>query len=449
MNGTTEPESFDVEIPGMTESLAAEKEADRILREGQPFKYFLDTFLKDHEGDLTVASCMALIFAASAVANGDGLHGIISGKSGGGKSHAAGRMIAQLPGIYKFDRQFSEKHLFYAGESGGIHEGGVIVIDDKTLSEAVQELLKGYTSNYHAGVTYGTVFNQKAKDLTLPPRISLVLLKVDDPGDDQILNRMIQCRVKEDKDKIEAASRKIQEKYAGLLNKRVTKDRFEILVCREMWSRIKEQLIAVEVPCSGHVQFVDYNNLRNHEIFFNILMCHAAIHRWQRKEIGRTQDGLPVIQANKDDYKEASLIYEALFTFGGQRHNTTAPEDAIIQAIIELSPADGHFTIPEVAKIAGMNYQTARRAINGRRASNNGEVLGGLLQKCPAIQKIGRRGRYEIETDLSQNQYGEIIRKEHFNVEIYKADLPALAKWKGSGSPVSLAPGFKWDGEQA
>jgi len=436
------------EIPGLSESLAAEREAERILKEGRPFDYFIKTYQLDHADDLTVARCMALIFAASAVANGDGLHGIISGKSGGGKSHAASKMIAQLPSRYKFERQFSEKHLFYAGESGGIHEGAVIVIDDKTLSEAVQELLKGYTTNYHNGVTYGTVFNQKAKDLTLPPRISLILLKVDDPGDDQILNRMIQCRVNESEDKIKAASKKIQEKYGGLLKKTVTKDRWEILVCREMWTRIKDQMMAVEVPCYGKVRFVDYDNLRNHEIFFNILMCHTAIHRWQRKEIGKTQDGIPVIQAKREDFKAAVDIYEALFTFGGQRHNTTEPEDKIIRALVELAPPAGHFTINEVATIAGMHYQSARLAIVGRRSANNAETLGGLLQKCPAIQKIGKRGRYELEIERSEiREHSEIIRKEHFNEDVYFVNLDALNSWMAAGSPVALDPGFKWEDE--
>jgi len=439
-------ESLKVIDEQIRESLAAEREAERILKEGLPFKYFIDTFRKDHEGDLSVARCMALIFAASTVSNGDGLHGLISGKSGGGKSHAVGRMIAQLPDTYKFEGPFSEKYLYYSGEDGGgINEGSVIAIDDKTLSDTLQEIIKEYTTKYQDGMPYKTVVNQKPKNLKIPPCISFVLLKVDDPGDDQILNRMIQCRVNEDEDKAKRASLKIQEKYSNLLKKTVTRPRYETLVCREMWARIKERRIAVEIPCSGKVRFKDYGNLRNHEIFFNIMMCHAAIHRWQRKEIGTTQDGIPVILATKQDYDEAVSIYQALFDLGGQRHNTTATEDKIIKALLELNPEDGHFTIPEVAAIAGMDYQSARRAMVGRKATNNAEVLGGLLQKCPAIQKIGRRGRYELEIDHTQNQQGEIIRKEHFNVEIYKADIPALSTWKGSGSPVDLEPGFKWE----
>ena len=240
------------------EAESRRREADRILREGRPFKYLIDTFQRDHEGDLTAARCLALVFASGSVINGDGLHALISGTSGRGKSHSARMMYTQLPDRYKCNKRFSDKHLYYMAESGGINEGAVILIDDETLSETIQELLKWYTSEYNKGIHYGTVYQQKSKELNLPARISWVILKTDQPGDDQVMNRLIQCRVDESEDKVRASARKIQEKYRNLKNRTVGKDRREVVVCQEIWRRIKAEPVAVEVPCAGSVRFADY-----------------------------------------------------------------------------------------------------------------------------------------------------------------------------------------------
>ncbi len=192
-----------------------ESEAERILREGKPYDYFLKTFSKDHEGDLTAARCIALVFASSAVANGDGLHCYLSGSTGRGKSHTAETMFKQLPNEYCYNRSFSDKYLFYAGNSSesGLKPGVVILLDDQTLSEAVEEVFKVAVSKFSEGVIYGTVLSQKPITLRMPPRIAWVLLKVDEPGDDQTLNRLIQARIQETEEKVRDSAKKIQEKY--------------------------------------------------------------------------------------------------------------------------------------------------------------------------------------------------------------------------------------------
>ncbi len=146
-----------------------------------------------------------------------------------------------------------------------------------------------------------------------------------------------------------------------------------------MWTQIKREPVAVEVPCAGHVIFADNENLRNHEIFFNILMAHAVIHRCQRKEIGKTEDGIPIIEAEEEDYKEAKLIFESLHLFGGQQHNTLANEDRVIEALIALNPLDRIFTIRQVAESTGLSHKNAARAITGRERSGKSRgSIGGV-----------------------------------------------------------------------
>ncbi|RPJ52523.1 MAG: hypothetical protein EHJ95_03910, partial [Methanobacteriota archaeon] len=227
--------------------VAIEREAEGILKSRNPFKYFLDAFKLDHEGDLTTARCITLVFAASSVANGDGLHAYLSGASGRGKSHSAETMFRQLPDEYRYNRSFSDRYLYYAGNdaTSGLKEGVVVLVDDQTMSESVQELFKVSTSHYNdpAGTIYGTVLSQKAITLRMPPRISWVLLKVDDPGDDQVMNRLIQCRIDESEAKVRDSAKRIQNKYANLSERTVDKERREIQVCRSMWTRLKGERV--------------------------------------------------------------------------------------------------------------------------------------------------------------------------------------------------------------
>lgn len=56
------------------------EEATRILREGDPLRFMLDTFSLDHEGDRTVAECLILSLASRSVINSKGLHVSITGE---------------------------------------------------------------------------------------------------------------------------------------------------------------------------------------------------------------------------------------------------------------------------------------------------------------------------------------------------------------------------------
>jgi len=151
------------------------------------------------------------------------------------------------------------------------------------------------------------------------------------------------------------------------------------------------------------------------------------------------------------DYKEAKNIFEALYSFGGQKHNTLKNEDEVIEALIRLNPENSIFTLRQVAAETGLNHSTVHRAINGRTDGKAMAKLGGLLAKCPFIQKGGKRGQFELQTDVQYikngNQTTEITRKENYNEDIYRVDVKALAAWKNHVEPVRLALAFRWEGK--
>ena len=120
-------------------------EAARILKEGNPFDYMLKTFMLDHEGDETLAKCLIMSFASRSVINSKGLHVLVTGESGKGKSHAFETMLMHVPEEQRLGGRLSDKALFYADD---LKPRAAICLDDISLSDMMQEILKGVTTGF-------------------------------------------------------------------------------------------------------------------------------------------------------------------------------------------------------------------------------------------------------------------------------------------------------------
>ena len=89
--------------PDATSRIDHTTEASRILREGDPIQYILNSFATDHEGDEVVAKSLIMSFASRSVINSNGLHVLVTGESGKGKSHAFDTMIQHIPQEFRLD----------------------------------------------------------------------------------------------------------------------------------------------------------------------------------------------------------------------------------------------------------------------------------------------------------------------------------------------------------
>ena len=158
------------------------EEALGILTTGDPLREMLRTFALDHEGDATVAECLTLSLASRSVINTNGLHVSVTGESGKGKSHAFGTMLRQVPERFRLKGAMSNKALFY---HDGLQPGSVIVLDDTTLSDEMQEILKGVTTSFREPFIYRTVSrDRKGFVCTIPERCVWWVAKVEGSGDD-------------------------------------------------------------------------------------------------------------------------------------------------------------------------------------------------------------------------------------------------------------------------
>ncbi|PKL59362.1 MAG: hypothetical protein CVV33_08225, partial [Methanomicrobiales archaeon HGW-Methanomicrobiales-4] len=122
---------------------AIQEQSLKILGTGDPLSFLLDTFGRSHEGDQTVAECLIHSLASRSVINSKGLHVSISGESGKGKSHAIDTMRTLTPEQFRLEGRMSDKALFYMDD---LRAGTVITLDDVSLSDQMQEILKGVTT---------------------------------------------------------------------------------------------------------------------------------------------------------------------------------------------------------------------------------------------------------------------------------------------------------------
>ena len=117
----------------------------QVLEHGDPLAHLLEAFARDHVGDETLAHCLVMSLASPTVLNSHGLHVYVTGESGKGKSSGMTAMLRQVPEEFRLAERLSDKALYYSDD---LLPGMVLLLDDITLSEELQEVLKEATSRF-------------------------------------------------------------------------------------------------------------------------------------------------------------------------------------------------------------------------------------------------------------------------------------------------------------
>jgi hypothetical protein len=167
--------------------------AAAILEHGNPLAHFLETFARDHVGHETLANCLVMSLASPTVLNSRGLHVYVTGESGKGKSSGMTAMLRQVPDEFSLAERLSDKALYYSDD---LLPCMVLLLDDITLSEELQEVLKEATSRFTERVWMRSVdTDRKLRLCSVPERCVWWLANVSTRYDRQVLNRMLTCWV--------------------------------------------------------------------------------------------------------------------------------------------------------------------------------------------------------------------------------------------------------------
>jgi len=414
------------------------KRACEVLETGDPLAFLMDCFHRDHVGDATVAECLIMSVASQSVANTRGLHVAISGNSGKGKTHACNAMLRLLPEAYRLKGTVSNKALFYYDD---FRPGTVLLFDDITLSDDLQELLKSATANFQEPIEHRTLTrDRQLKVCTIPERCVWWLAKVEAVGDDQVMNRMLTVWIDDSTAQDQRVLTHLKQVEAGAVSP-VDGDS-EVLVCRSMWEMLKGAARTVRIPYARRINFSAAHNRRNPAMLFDLIKCHAVLHFLQR-EVG--DDG--AIVATMEDFTYARRLFLALNgDVGGQETKLTRNESAALTSIARLDIRI--FTVRQLQDALGLSYHQTYRILHGY-SNSRGSYLG-ILDKCPAISLIDATVVEDIEGREAKRrqhyfsfdpaQYFEWAAKTEVWVDEERGDTGAGDEGGGDGDGCATAP---------
>jgi len=229
-----------------------------IFRDGDPLAFILDIFNKSHAGDRTVAECLAMPVASQSVENTNGLHVSISGNPGKGKTHACTTMQNLIPDAYKLKGTVSDKALYYD--------------DDVSLSDDLQEVLKSATANFREPIEHRTLTTEsKLRVCTIPERCVWWLAKVEDIGDDQVMNRMLTVWIDDTVEQDKRVFEHMKEVEAACHDP----ENDDILTARAIREVVKAEVFPVRIAFARRIGFSTTQNRRNPGMLFDLIRCHA------------------------------------------------------------------------------------------------------------------------------------------------------------------------------
>ena len=419
----TKPPAKKVEVPPLPPPALIEDEhqarAIEILKHGDPLAFLLDTFNKTHVGDRIVAECLALSVASQSVANTRGLHVSISGNSGKGKSHACTAMLNLIPESHRMTGTVSNKALYYADD---LQPGTVILFDDTSLSDDLQEVLKSATSSFHEPIEHRTVTaDRQLRICSIPERCVWWLAKVENPGDDQVMNRMLTVWIDDSAEQDRRVLEHLKRVEAGAYRRG---DDPDVLTARTLWAIVKQRRIFVRIPFARRIGFSNVANRRNPAMLFDLIKCHAALRFLQRE--GKEMEGKVRIDATRADFDAAARLYAAINQDGGgQDSKMTRNEAAALATIARMGWET--FTVRMLQQATGLSYHQVRRILQGYTAK--GTVYCGLLEKCPAIGVV--------DATVIDESTGTTVRRHEshfqFDAERYREWTAQLAVWLEDG----------------
>jgi energy-coupling factor transporter ATP-binding protein EcfA2 len=386
-----------------------------ILQHGDPLTFLLDTFNKSHVGDRTVAECLAMSIASQSVENTKGLHVAISGNSGKGKSHACTTMQNLIPEAYKLTGTVSDKALYYDDD---LRPGTVFLFDDTALSDDLQEVLKSATTSFHEPIIHRTITaDRQLRVCSIPERCVWWLAKVENPGDDQVMNRMLTVWID---DSAEQDARVLEHLKRTEASGSTRGDDPDVLTCRALWSIVKEHRIFVHIPFARRIEFSNAANRRNPAMLFDLIKCHAAL--WFLQREGEETDGETRIEATRQDFDAAARLYGAINQEGGgQESKMTRNEAAALVTIARMGWET--FTVRMLQQATGLSYHQVRRILQGYTAK--GTTYCGLLEKCPAVSVV--------DATVIDESTGTVVRRHElhfqFDAERYREWVAQAVVW--------------------
>ena len=168
-------------------------EALQIVEHGSLFDEMQRSVALTHEGHKTTRN--ALILMESSVFVDDGAHGLLGGKTGGGKTDLALTCALNFPAknVHIISSN-SPKNIYYDFESYD-DEYNIIIFDDIVLNDEIIALCKLLTDNKVKEKVHQTVINGKPEKFKLKGKYEVILTYAKTLPDEELANRLFNIGV--------------------------------------------------------------------------------------------------------------------------------------------------------------------------------------------------------------------------------------------------------------
>ncbi len=387
-------EDVDLDERGFSKEILDQVEAEAlwVLAIGDPIDYILTTVEKMHVGDKNTQEGICISIAGQSCSNTDGIQISINGKSGTGKSNAVKKHLHLVPARYKRVTNVSSKALYYMD----LRPGMDLFFDDKDPDPALEEIFKRCTTNYQEYTVYNTVKEQGRLQLLIPPRINWYFTSVESHVTTQMLNRQLlfdsDTSTEQDQNVFE-----LQKKNAKI-GKSSIEVNVQVLICRRIYTHIKEQLFRVKIPFADLIELKMINDRRVFPLLLDIIKGYA-IFKYQQRSVD--EDGCLI--ADLEDFDRAKRLFEAKAESVITHLNEN--ERKIIRYIITHQSAIG-CTYDEIVNGTEIPYKTVQRIVNGRKD----RAESGLIEKYNGLDKIeSTESKYEQETRCNPDTGSENV----------------------------------------
>lgn len=246
-------------------------EALDIINNGSLFEEMQHSVSITHAGHKTTRN--ALLLMESSLFVDDGAHGLLGGKSGGGKTDLALACALHFPAknVHIISSN-SPKNIFYDFESYD-DEFNIVIFDDIVLNDEIIALCKLLTDNKVKEKVHQTVINGKPEKFILKGKYEVILTYAKTLPDEELANRLFNIGVNiVDKDESEK-----DVKYKIRDNKLIKAD--DNLLIKEIREPIRAgvQYLLEQKPrvYNPYVSMFDPVNFNNRDINHLVSMTNA------------------------------------------------------------------------------------------------------------------------------------------------------------------------------
>jgi DNA-binding Lrp family transcriptional regulator len=341
-------------------------EADAIaFLSDNPMVAIRDQYYRLHYGDDDALSTVLWGYCIKwvEVAYDEGVHIIAIGLRGSGKSHGITSAMTFLPQELAWIKGITARYLYYAKD---LVRGLTIYLDELPSNPDMIDSLKAIITSYPNGGKRGTIVNGEAVEQSLPARITINTSSVDQKADEQFVNRMTTIRSSVDKVNREKRVGFRLELYEG---KKEQPDKEIVSRIHNALRYISTRNFTVVVPGGA----IGCNNAAAIDVrVLNQFMCAVmgnAILNFPNRN--PTTNGSDIhIMVTKEDFDAVIHLYQK-----PDEYLLKLTSSGIsIKNYLEHNFPD-HKSIGQIAKVVGLDPETVRTTIKGRKDRNSVSLI--------------------------------------------------------------------------